>query len=342
MLTFKTSNFASFKERISESIFNWSYGKNFALNVIAPPFCSPNVFLKIIIKFIESKKKVLYITGEIEENIHILNIIKKYTDFRNYCYIRNNLFQNNAFLTVCNYKNAVSLKEKYDLVIYDDINSFPMYNSFEIMDIIIKRAKESGKVICFSIEGIFKNQREILIPSRGNKRPLPEPRYVITRIDLNKEIPFMIYDYLNFSVENDRKVVVYLPNNKDKVHNVFSYLCNFRSSLSKNIMYFISGESDEKILYNFSKIKRAILVTDDYKDRGISLDDTDIIVYFSDDIFFEYKKLVFFSGKVGRSDKLHASEVIFLANDETYEMDKAKNIIRYFNKESWEMGLLDI
>jgi late competence protein required for DNA uptake (superfamily II DNA/RNA helicase) len=342
MLNFKTSNFASFKERMSESIFNWSYGKNFALNVIAPPFCSPNVFLKIIIKFIESKKRVLYITGEIEENIQILNIIKKYTDFRNYCYIRNNLFQNNAFLTVCNYKNAVSLKEKYDLVIYDDINSFPMYNSFEIMDIIIKCVKESGKVICFSIEGIFKNQREILIPSRGNKRPLPEPRYVITRIDLNKEIPFMIYDYLNFSVENDRKVVVYLPNNKDKVHNVFSYLCNFRSSLSKNIMYFISGESDEKILYNFSKIKKAILVTDDYKDRGISLDDTDIIVYFSDDIFFEYKKLVFFSGKVGRSDKLHASEVIFLANDETYEMDKAKNIIRYFNKESWEMGLLDI
>lgn len=342
MLTFKTSSFASFKDKISESIFNWSYTKDMALNVIAPPFSSPSIFLKIIFKSMESKKRVLYITGEKEDNIQLLKIIKKHTDFRNYSYLRNNMLQSNSLLTVCNYKNAVSLKEKYDLVIYDDINSFPKYNSFEIMDIIIKCAKEAGKIICFSIEGIFKNQREILIPARGNKKPLPEPRYVITRIDLNKEIPFMIYDYLNFSVENDRKVVVYLPNNKEKVHNVFSYLCNFKSILSKNIMYYINSESEDKILYNFSRIKKAILVTDDYKDRGISLDDTDVIVYFSDDNFFDYKKLVFFCGKVGRSDKLKASEVIFLANDETYDMDKAKNIIRYFNKESWEMGLLDI
>lgn len=342
MLNFKTSTFANFKDRIRESIFNWSYGKDMALNVIAPPFCSPDIFLKSIFKFIEAKKRVLYITGELEENVQILKSIKKQFDFRNYSYIRNNMIQSNALLTVCNYKNAVSLKEKYDLVIYDDINSFPKYNNLEIIDIITKCVKDTGKIICFSIEGIFKNQREILIPDRGNKKPLPEPRYVITRIDLNKDIPFMIYDYLNFSIENDRKVVIYLPNNKEKVHNVFSYLCNFKSMLSKNIMYFINGESDEKILYNFSRIKKAILVTDDYKDRGISLDNTDVIVYFSDDIFFNYKKLVFFCGKVGRSDKLKASEVIFLANDETYDMDRAKNIIRYFNKESWEMGLLDI
>lgn len=342
MLTFKTSSFASFNDRISESILNFSYSKEVALNVIAPPFCSPSIFLKIIFNFIEANKKVLYITGEKEENIQILSSIKKQTNFRFYSYIRNNLIDNNTLLTICNYVNASSVKDKYDLVIFDDINSFPKYKNHEIMDILIKCAKESGKVICFSIEGIFKGQREILIPIRSNKRPLPEPRYVITRIDLNKEMPFMIYDYINFSVENNRKVVVYIPSDTEKLHNVFSYLCNFRSILSKNIMYFISGESDERILYNFSRIKKAILVTDDYKDRNISLDDTDVIVYFSDDIFFDYKKLVFFCGKVGRSDKLKASEVVFLANDETYDMDKAKNIIRYFNKESWEMGLLNI
>ena len=342
MLTFKTSSFANFNDRISEGILNFSYSKEKALNVIAPPFSSPSVFLKIIFKFIEAKKRVLYITEEIEENIQLLSIIKKQTDFRYYSYIRNNIFQNNALLTVCNYTNAASMNEKYDLVIYDDLNSFPKYNSFEIIDVITNCIKESGKVICFSIEGIFKAQRDILIPNRSNKKPLSEPRYVITRIDLNKEIPFMIYDYLSFSVENDRKVVIYISNNTEKVHNVFSYLCNFRSILSKNIMYFISGESEEKILYNFSRIKRAILVTDDFKDRSICLDDADVIVYFSDDVFFDYKKLTFLCGKVGRSDKLRASEVIFLANDVTYDMDKAKNIIRYFNKESWEMGLLNI
>lgn len=342
MLTFKTSSFANFYNRIGDSILNFSYSKEKALNVIAPPFSSPSIFIKIILKFVEAKKSVLYITGEVEENVQLLNILKKQTDFRAYSYIRNNLYKTNALLTVTNYTNAAFIDEKYDLVIYDDINSFPKYNTFEIIDVIMKCVKESGKVISFSIEGIFRAQRDILIPTRSNKKPLSEPRYVITRIDLNKEMPFIIYDYLNFSVENDRKVVIYIPNNTEKVHNVFSYLCNFRSILSKNIMYFINGESDEKILYNFSRIKKAILVTDDYKDRSICLDDADVIVYFSDDIFFDYKKLTFLCGKVGRSEKLRASEVIFLANDETYDMDKAKNIIRYFNKESWELGLLNI
>lgn len=342
MITYKTSSFASYKNKIAESILNWSYGKNVALNIIAPPYSSPNIFMKIIFKFLDLNKTVLYITGESEEDVQLLDILRKQTGFRNYCYVRNSNFPGNALLTVCNYKNAIRLKDKYDLVIYDDINSFPIYSNFEIMDIIIKCLKEGGRAISFSIESIFRHQREITIPARKNKKPLPEPRFVITRIDLNKEIPFMIYDYINFSLESNRKVVIYLPKEKVKVYNVYSYLNNFKNTLGKNITYYINDESDEKVINNFSKIKKAILVTDDYKDRNVSLEDSDIIVYFSDDFKFDYKKLVFFCGKAGRSDKLRASEVIFLANDETYDMDKAKGIIRNFNKEAWEMGLLDI
>jgi late competence protein required for DNA uptake (superfamily II DNA/RNA helicase) len=341
MITYKTSNFVSYKEKVSQSILSWSFGREKALNVVAVPYSSPIIFLKIILHYIENEKKVLYITGESEDNIQILSLIKKYTDFREYSYVRNSVIPVNSMLAVCDYKSAVRLKDSYDLVIYDDTSSFSEYNSFEIMDLVVKCAKDSGKIIVCAVESIFKNQRDIIIPIRENKRPLIEPRYVITRIDLSKEMPYMIYDYLNFSVDNDRKVIVYVPNSQG-VHSVFSYLCNFRTSLSKNIMYYINGESYEKVLYNFAKIKRAILVTDDYKDRFINLEDTDIIVYTSHSVFFDYKKLIYFCGKAGRSDKLRASEVIFLANSESYDMDKAKGIIRYFNKEAWEMGLLSL
>ncbi|MCM8709751.1 hypothetical protein M2651_01780 [Clostridium sp. SYSU_GA19001] len=341
MITYKTSSFVNYNQKISESIFNWCLGKGRALNIISPPYNSPSIFLKTIMHFMEKNKKVLYITGENEENIKILSLIKKYTDFRSYTYVRNSFVPVNSSLIVCNYKNAIRLKNKYDLVIYDDINSFPQYHSYEILDLIIKCMNENGRAICFSVESIFKNVKDIIIPTRSNKKPIAEPRYIITRVDLNKDMPYMIYDYLNFSIENDRKVIIYLSDS-EKVHNIFSYLCNFKSNLSRNIMYYIHGESDEKLLNNFSTMKRAILVTNDFKERLISLKDTDIVVYFADDTIFDYKKLVYFCGKVGRSETLRPPEVIFLANSESEHMDKAKKIIRYFNKEAWEQGLLNI
>jgi late competence protein required for DNA uptake (superfamily II DNA/RNA helicase) len=341
MITYKTSNFVSYKDKVSESILSWSCGREKVLNVIAVPYSSPVVFLKVILHYVEADKKILYITGEPEDNIQILSLIKKYTDFREYSYVRSSVTPINSMLTLCDYRNAVRLKDGYDLVIYDDTSSFPEYNNFEVMDLAIKCTKDTGKIIVCAVESIFKNQRDIIIPIRDNKRPLIEPRYVLTRIDLSKEMPYMIYDYLNFSVDNDRKVIIYVPDSQG-VQSVFSYLCNFRNSLSKNIMYYINGESYEKVLYNFAKIKKAILVTDDYKDRFVNLEDTDIIVYTSHSTLFDYKKLIYFCGKAGRSDKLRTSEVVFLANSESYDMDKAKNTIRYFNKEAWEMGLLSL
>lgn len=341
MFIYKTSNFANYKDKISESVFNWVLGREKAINIIAPPYSSAIVLLKAILHFGEKGKKVLYITGENEENIQIVNNLKRFTNFRGYTYIRSNFVPENSALIISNYKNAIRLKDKYDLVIYDDISSFSEYNNYEIMDLSGKCVKKDGKIICFTVESLFKNQRELVIPIRGNKRPLSEPRYVITRIDLNKEIPYMIYEYLSFSVESERKVVIYVPDSEG-VHSVFKYLINFRGELSKNIMYYDDNESDDRVLYNFSRIKRAILVTNDYKDRFVSLDDTDVIVYESDNISFDYKKLIYFCGKAGRSDKLRPSEVVFLANSETFDMDKAKSIIRYFNKEAWEMGLLNL
>ena len=78
MITYKTSNFVSYKDKVSESILSWSLGREKALNVIAVPYSSPIIFLKIILNYIENGKKVLYITGESEDNIQILSLIKKY------------------------------------------------------------------------------------------------------------------------------------------------------------------------------------------------------------------------------------------------------------------------
>ncbi|MDU5011609.1 MAG: competence protein ComF, partial [Clostridium botulinum] len=57
---------------------------------------------------------------------------------------------------------------------------------------------------------------------------------------------------------------------------------------------------------------------------------------------FNYKELIYLCGTVGRGEYDFKGEIIFLANTETVHMEKAKNIIRGFNKEAWELGFLTI
>jgi late competence protein required for DNA uptake (superfamily II DNA/RNA helicase) len=341
MLSHKTLNIGYEKEKSMESIYNWSLGREKILNIISPPYSSSIIFLKTILAAASREERVLYITGEQEEHIEILNHIKKYTEFRDYTYLRKAVLPSNSKLVISNYRNAVKITETFDLVIYDDIRSFSEYSCYEIMDLLIKCISSNGKIISCSIESIFKSQRDIILPVRDNKKPMVEPRYVITRLDIKKDIPYIVYDYLNFSIERNRKVIIYVPD-RDRIQCVYKYLCNFRESLAKNILYYDKQESDDRILVNFMKIKKAIIVTDDFRDIYMDLKDIDVMVYFSDDKSFNYKNLVYFCGKVGRTEHISSGEVIFLANEESSDMEKAKNITRYFNKEAWEMGLLNI
>jgi late competence protein required for DNA uptake (superfamily II DNA/RNA helicase) len=66
------------------------------------------------------------------------------------------------------------------------------------------------------------------------------------------------------------------------------------------------------------------------------VENTNIMVFFADNNCFNYKKLIYISGKVGRKEKNNLGEVIFLAKEENLDIEKSKNIIRNFNKEAWE------
>ena len=95
-----------------------------------------------------------------------------------------------------------------------------------------------------------------------------------------------------------------------------------------------------KVISNFKQIKKGIIITDSISENFSDMDDTDIIVYFADDIRFDYKKLTYLSARAGRSEKDFKGEVIFLANEETFNMIKAKDITRNFNKKAWDLGFL--
>lgn len=339
MLSYEESRFSRELEHTANEIYNWSLGRERVLNVKSLPYNTCSIFLKVLVKYISENKKVLYITNESEGSIEIINIIKKNSTFRKYTYYRGTNYDKNSNFIICNYNRAREVKEKYDLVIYDDIRSMPKCSKNEIIDIIACNCYANTKIICYSIDEIIPNKREILLPVRDPGIPFPEPRIITTRIDLNRDIPYVIYEYLEWLIKGDRKVMIYVPNH-DKANKVYTYIKNYCKKISKNIYCYLSGESNNKLIFNFMKMRSGIIITDDYENNNDNFMCTDIMVFFADNYRFDYKNLIFFCGKVTKGKKNEKGEVIFLAREETEDIILAKDICREFNKEAWERNLI--
>ncbi|MFT8314533.1 MAG: hypothetical protein ABF633_09855 [Clostridium sp.] len=327
--------------KISNAILNWSFGRKNFLSVVAPPYNTSLIFIKTIMEFISNEKKVLYITGEYEKNIQIIKYFRNNTKFRKYTYIRNSVTMTNSSLVFCNYKKSILIKDKFDLVIYDDIRSYPLYSKYEIIDIMNKCCNEHGKLIAYSIDDIFNKGKEILLPAKYNKMPLVEPRIITTRIDINKDMPFVVYEYIKWSINIGRRVAMILPNSVN-IFNVTSYVFKYCEMLTHNITYHSKYENNTNKINELHKYESGIIVTDDFDSICIDNSSMNIIVLFADNSEFNYKKLVYFCGRTGEGDIGSRGEVIFLAKEENYEIEKAKAITRNFNKKAWEDGLLSI
>jgi late competence protein required for DNA uptake (superfamily II DNA/RNA helicase) len=342
MIPFKSVGIAQDTEKITHELLNWLAGRERILNIISIPYNSARIFVQVILKTTYENKKILYITEENEQDIDLVDCIKKLTAYRDYSYLRKNkgFVKNPAGLQICNHRMALELHNKYDLVVYDDICNFSKYSKCEIFELLQSFYNNGSRIICRSIETIFQEAKTIDIPINDYRTPLTEPRIITTRIDVNKDIPYVAYEYLIWSIKSDRKVIIYVPD-KEKAENVYNYLMNLRESLHNNIMYFRSS-SDLKLLQNFIKNKKGIIIMDCVTGLDLDFRDADIMVYFADDRVFDYKKLIYFCGKVGRDSGFGNGEVIFLARETTKDMEIAKDIARSFNKQAWELGLLNI
>ncbi|MFL0197337.1 hypothetical protein ACJDU8_17480 [Clostridium sp. WILCCON 0269] len=340
MLLWNKMSFIDRGKKISEEILNWSIIKESFLSVTSVPYNSTKIFIEIIELYIRQNKSVIYITNEEPYNVSIIKNIKEYTELTNYIYIRKPQKYTNSKLKICNFQNAVKLKEKFQLIIYDDISSFSTYNKYEIFDLIDKLTCRDSKIIIYSIENIFKHAREVFMPIR-NGIQIVEPRIILTRLNINKEIPFVVYDYLKWSIDIGKKAIIYVPD-EEKLENVYFYIYNYCKNFSENIIHFSDGKSDRKLISEFLHAVNAILITNCLQEIISNTENCDVMAYFADDPKFDYKKFVYLCGSrnIGKDGKNLKEEVILVANLESKHMEKARIITRDFNRKAWKMGLL--
>ncbi|MBC8059316.1 MAG: hypothetical protein H7Y18_01470 [Clostridiaceae bacterium] len=334
----KSNLIENVEDNISKEILNWSFGNERFLNIIAPPYSSIKTLLTTLRTYLSKGNRVLYVTNEKINEIQIEEELKR-LGFKNYTYVKNpDSNYKDSLLVLCSFEGMYMIKGEFKVVIIDDSRDFPEYKSEGIIDLISNNYFSEAKYISFSLESIFEGFKEIIIPVRENKLPIVEPRFLNTRIDLSKEIPFVAYEYIKWSLKAGRNIIIYVPD-KHSVKQVFTYLSSFKDEVNKHIMYFLKESLDERAIQNYSRSKEAILITNDFKKAYSSVRESDIMVFFADNSQYNYKSLVHFCGKVGRGESLKRAEVIFLSNSISEDMETAKSITRSFNKEAWEMNL---
>ena len=326
------------ENNISKEILNWSLTEERYLNIVAPPYSSVKTLLDAVYTCLLKGDRILYVTNEKTSEIQIQEELTQ-LNFTNYTYAKDlNSNYDDYLLVLCSFEGMQDVKGKFKIVMIDDSRGFPEYKSDNIMELINNNYFVEAKYISFSMESIFLGFREIIIPIRENKLPIVEPRFLSTRIDLSKEIPYVAYEYIKWSIKAGRNIIIYVPN-RDIVKQVSTYLSSFRDEVSDCVMYYLSGSLDERAIKNYADGKEAIIVTNDFKKIYPSERESDIMVFFADDNEYNYKNLVHFCGKVGRGESINRAEVIFLSNSISKDMEEAKNITRSFNKEAWEMDL---
>lgn len=313
------------------------YNKNTKfLTIVTVPFNTACIFSSIINKICRNGGNILYVWGKDREHRELITALREFDLNITHSYIEKG--RTTTELTFINYKNLKSINDKYDLVIFDDVTYFSNLSNRKVREKLEICAEVGKRVLLYGIEKNSLIGEKFELASYNYKQPFVEPRIITTRIDLNKDIPYSLYDYLKWFKDNKHKVAIYAPD-KEKVNSVYDYFENKLKISDVKIIKVVKQE----------EIKRCERVSK-YKDKAIFIITNkveelleycyidDAVVLFSDNEIYDYKKLLYICGQMG-SINSKLPEVLFVSNDETEDMEKAKIMARNFNKKVWEKRL---
>ena len=322
-------------------INKWYNKQSKILNIVTNPYNTTLIFLNIIKELIKENKRVLYVWNGEKCNNDILRALKK--DDIEFKYSCNKEINGSEDLVFINFKNIKDVKEYYDLCIIDDISSYSIVSKEEVRCGLEYLYIYSKRIISYSIEKVVTMGTTFEISDLVRNKAFIEPRIITTRVKLDEDMPYTLYDYLMWFKNNSRKVIIYAPN-EEKVNKIYHYYTKEIKIKGVNIMKVLKGEAKKEVdnILNSSKDRSIFIITNFIKEYSISKESIDIIALFADESFYNYKKIIYFCADVGKNyDDKNIGEVLLVSKDISDDMDKSKDITRRYNKFIWENGLLN-
>ena len=191
----KRYNIDSEISAISSEIVSWYNKKNCEiLNILSVPLTTSLIFKDLLVQMIRDKKSIVYLWGENNKNKLLLDEIKKSKEVYPNNYISGSLRKER--IDFFNYNEYINVNKEYDLIIIDDISSFSKITPSGVKKAFKYLKNFSKKIIIYSVEEIYNKGEKIEFIISNIKNPYVEPRVINTRIDLTKDIPYILYEYI--------------------------------------------------------------------------------------------------------------------------------------------------
>lgn len=218
----------------------------------------------------------------------------------------------------------------FDLLIFDEIDAFPYVDNalLEKMFVqsvhghyVLMSATPSRKEIkTFQEKGTL-----LTLFERFHRHPLPVPKIAIYFWGV--EYIYLIKKCHQWNKEN-KPFLVFVPI-ISQAKTIFQILNLF----IKNGEYVHSQrENRDDLIANFKKRKISFLVTTSVLERGVTIENLQIIIFNAHHPLFTSKVLIQMSGRVGRKFNYPNGEIIFLAARKTKEMQEAIDDINRKNQ----------
>lgn len=222
-------------------------------------------------------------------------------------------------------------KDFFDLLIIDEIDAFPYADNDVLKHFAITSIK--GHIVMLSatpslevINYFSKKGKSILtLNQRFHNHPLPIPK-ILVRISFLKY--FTLVRLLLYYQKLKKQVFVFTPTIK-LCEDVFKFVYEF----VKYGNFVHSKKIDrEEVISDFKKKRYDYLITTSVLERGVTVKDLQVVVFFADHQLYSSAMLIQISGRVGRKIDAPEGDVIFLANKENDEIKKCISQIKLSNQ----------
>lgn len=218
----------------------------------------------------------------------------------------------------------------FDLLILDEADAFPFKNN-EVLQQIFKRSIKGNYII---MSATLDSSQEILpdnnivnlfLYERFHKHDIPVP-FIVNKRGIFK-LYFLIQKIRTY-LKEDKPILVFVPTIKLSI-NLYNLIKIFAKP-----GYFVNSKAKnrEEIINAFRSGKLKFLITTMVLERGVTIDNLQVIIFDADHKIYTKETLIQISGRVGRKAKHPTGDVILLSNKTSPVMFESIKKIEFANK----------
>ena len=248
----------------------------------------------------------------------------------------------NEQLTICTTHQLLKFYQAFDLLVIDEVDSFPYANNTQLHFGADKAVKKNGTKVFLTatptenlLEEIKKGKLAILKLNRrfhGHLLPVPKEKLFIKPFIHNQKIHTKLLKEIVKVMEARHQLLLFVP----RIEQIPRYLLALKKD-SRFKAFKIAGVHAEdpdriKKVEAFRKKDIDILVTTTILERGVTFKGVWVIIVAADDEIYTKSSLVQIAGRVGRDKNDPNGLILFCYRKYTKNIDLAIKEIKEMNQ----------